>query len=298
VHRVNYDVPSDEIMAPGHLGCAGCVAALSMRLALKVFGRRTVLVIPACCWSVIDGQPPHSAAGVPLLHTPVASAAATACGVRAALDLKGDTDTIVCAWAGDGGTFDIGFQSLSGAAERNENILYVCYDNEAYMNTGAQRSSATPFGAWTTTTPAGHLKDRPKKDLLAIMAAHGVGYAATATAAYPDDLIEKLRKAAAVRGTRVLHLLTPCPPGWKVSSEDAIKYGRLAVASRVFPLVEVENGRTWRITREPEQVPIEEYLRGQGRFRNLMDDAPLIEMLKRGVEERWEHLLALSRMGA
>ena len=215
--HVNFAVPSDEVMAPGHLGCAGCGGTLAMRLALKALGRKTVLVVPACCWSVIDGPAPYSAAGVPLMHTPFASAAAAASGVRAGLDLKGDTTTTVCAWAGDGGTFDIGLQALSAAAERNENILYICYDNEAYMNTGVQRSSATPFGAWTTTTPAQHVKDRPKKDLLAIMAAHGIPYAATATVAYPDDLIAKVRKAAAIRGTRFIHLLAPCPPGWKIA---------------------------------------------------------------------------------
>ena len=142
--EVNYAVPNDEVMEPGHLGCAGCGATLSMRHALKALGRETVLVIPACCWSIIDGMSPYSAAGVPVMHAPFASAAATASGVRAALDLQGDTETHVCAWAGDGGTFDIGIQALSAAAERNENILYICYDNEAYMNTGVQRSSATP----------------------------------------------------------------------------------------------------------------------------------------------------------
>ena len=162
-----------------------------MRLALKVLGRNTVLVVPACCWSIIDGMSPYSAAGVPLMHTPFASAAAAASGVRAALDAKGETDTTVCAWAGDGGTFDIGIQALSGAAERNEDILYVCYDNEAYMNTGVQRSSATPMGAWTTTTPNAQPKQQAKKDLLAIMLAHHIPYAATATVAFPDDFTAK-----------------------------------------------------------------------------------------------------------
>jgi pyruvate/2-oxoacid:ferredoxin oxidoreductase beta subunit len=289
---VNYAIPADEIMAPGHLGCGGCGGTLSLRLALKALGRQTVLVVPACCWSVIDGPAPFSAAGIPVMHTPFASAAAAASGVRAALDLKGDTTTTVCAWAGDGGTFDIGIQALSAAAERNENILYVCYDNEAYMNTGVQRSSATPLGAWTTTTPAGHVKDRPKKDLIAIMAAHGVPYAATATAAYPDDLVAKIRKAAAVRGTRVLHLLAPCPPGWKIPSERTIDYARLAVAARVFPLFEVEEGRTWRVTVDPEPVALEEYLEGQARFRQLLEDAAALDRVKRAVAERWQQLAA------
>jgi pyruvate ferredoxin oxidoreductase beta subunit/2-oxoisovalerate ferredoxin oxidoreductase beta subunit len=288
---VNYAIPSDEIMAPGHLACGGCGGALAMRLMLKALGRRTVLVVPACCWSVIDGPAPFSAAGVPLMHTPFASAAAAASGVRAALDLKGETDVTVCAWAGDGGTFDIGIQALSAAAERNENILYVCYDNEAYMNTGIQRSSATPFGAWTTTTPSAHVKDRPKKDLIGIMAAHGIPYAATATVAYPDDLVAKVRKAMAIPGTRVLHVLAPCPPGWKIPSEQAIEYARMAVGARVFPLFEVEEGRTWRVTVNPDPVPLEHYLRGQARFRRLLDDPAALACVKSSVEDRWTQLL-------
>jgi pyruvate ferredoxin oxidoreductase beta subunit/2-oxoisovalerate ferredoxin oxidoreductase beta subunit len=266
-----------------------------MRFALKVLGRKTIVVLPSCCWSIIDGISGCSAAGVPVMHTPFASAAASASGVRAALDMKGDTETTVLAWAGDGGTFDIGIQALSAAAERNENILYICYDNEAYMNTGVQRSSATPLGAWTTTTPSAHVKDRPKKDMLAIMAAHDIPYAATATVAFPDDMMAKLHKAAATRGTRFLHLLSPCPPGWKVASEDAIRYARLAVAARVFPLVEVEHGRTWRITVNPDLVPLEEYLRGQGRFRHLVGDPAALSRVQQGVDDRWQRLLARTR---
>jgi pyruvate/2-oxoacid:ferredoxin oxidoreductase beta subunit len=292
---VTYRLPDIEVMEPGHLGCGGCGAALAMRLALKALGPRTILVIPACCWSVIDGPSPHSAAGVPIMHTPFASAAAAASGVRAALDRKGDTETTVCAWAGDGGTFDIGIQALSAAAERNENILYVCYDNEAYMNTGVQRSSATPLGAWTTTTPASHPKTQPKKDLAAIMAAHGVPYVATATVAYPDDLVDKLRRAQAMRGLRFLHVLSPCPPGWRIPSEDAIRVGRLAVAARVFPLFEVIDGRIWRITVRPPEVPLEDYLRDQGRFHFLLDDPAALEAARQHVERRWAALLERAR---
>jgi pyruvate/2-oxoacid:ferredoxin oxidoreductase beta subunit len=287
---VNYAIPPDEVMSPGHLGCAGCGATLSMRLALKGLGRGTVLVVPACCWSVIDGPAPYSAAGVALMHTPFASAAAAASGVRAALDLKGDKDTTVCAWAGDGGTFDIGIQALSAAAERNENILYICYDNEAYMNTGVQRSSATPPGAWTTTTPAAHLKERQKKDILAVMAAHAIPYAATATIGYPDDFLAKIRKARAIRGMRFIHLLAPCPPGWKIASEQSIRYARLAVASRVFPLLEVEDGHRWRMTVRPDPVPLEDYLRDQGRFRNLLNDPDALDRVRRLVDDRWNRV--------
>jgi pyruvate/2-oxoacid:ferredoxin oxidoreductase beta subunit len=284
--QIVYDTPSEEVLAPGHVGCGGCGATLSMRLALKTLGRNTVLVVPACCWSVIDGPAPYSAAGVPLMHTPFASAAAAASGVRAALDLQGETDTTVCAWAGDGGTFDIGIQALSAAAERNENIIFVCYDNEAYMNTGVQRSSATPFGAWTTTTPGKRVKEQEKKDVLSILVAHGIPYAATATVAYPDDFTAKFARARAMRGTRFLHLLSPCPPGWKIPSERAIEFARLAVAARVFPLVEVENGE-WRVTVDPPPQPFEAYLKGQGRFRQLAADPERIARATQAIERRW-----------
>jgi pyruvate/2-oxoacid:ferredoxin oxidoreductase beta subunit len=289
--QLTYDIPADEILAPGHLGCGGCGATLSMRLALKALGRQTMLVVPACCWSVIDGPAPFSAAGVPLMHTPFASAAAAASGVRAALDRKGDTETVVCAWAGDGGTFDIGIQALSAAAERNEDILYVCYDNEAYMNTGVQRSSATPFGAWTTTTPAKRPKQQQKKDILRVLAAHGIPYAATATVAYPDDFLAKFARARNTRGTRFLHLLSPCPPGWKIPSERVLEYARLAVATHVFPLVEIENGRDWRVTVNPDVEPIEKYLEGQGRFRQLLKDAEQLQLVARAIDERWRALV-------
>ena len=285
MHHVNFSIPDEEILEPGHLGCAGCGATIAMRMVLKALGRQTVLVIPACCWSIIDGMSPYSAAGVPVMHTPFASAAAAASGVRAALDLKGDTETTVVAWAGDGGTFDIGIQALSGAAERNENFIYICYDNEAYMNTGVQRSSATPMGAWTSTTPG--RKAQGKKDLLAIMAAHGIPYAATATVAYPDDLIAKVERAKKIHGTRFIHLLSPCPPGWKIPSEQTIKYSRLAVASRVFPLVEIVDGRAWRVTVSPEPVPLEEYLASQGRFRKLVGDPEALERARQAIDGRW-----------
>jgi pyruvate ferredoxin oxidoreductase beta subunit/2-oxoisovalerate ferredoxin oxidoreductase beta subunit len=284
--QIVYDIPPAEILSPGHVGCGGCGATLSMRLALKALGPKTVLVVPACCWSVIDGPTPYSAAGVPLMHTPFASAAAAASGVRAALDLKRETDTTVCAWAGDGGTFDIGIQALSAAAERNENIIFVCYDNEAYMNTGVQRSSATPFGAWTTTTPGARVKEQEKKDVLSVIVAHGIPYAATATVAYPDDFTAKFARARAVRGTRFIHLLSPCPPGWKIPSERAIEFARLAVATRVFPLLEIEEGR-WRVTVDPPRQPVEAYLKGQGRFRRLAADPGRIAHVNASIDRRW-----------
>jgi pyruvate/2-oxoacid:ferredoxin oxidoreductase beta subunit len=225
---------------------------------------------------------------VPLYHTAFETGGAVASGIKAALELRGDTETTVVVWAGDGGTFDIGLQALSGAAERNEDILYCCYDNEAYMNTGIQRSSSTPWGAWTTTTPADHPEAHPKKDILSIMAAHRIPYAATAAVAYPLDLLAKVRKARTIRGTRFLHILSPCPPGWKYPDEDTIQLARMAVTSRVFPLFEVEDGSTWRLTANHPGGPIGPYLRRQGRFRHLSDEQ--VERIQAEVDARWSLL--------
>jgi pyruvate/2-oxoacid:ferredoxin oxidoreductase beta subunit len=286
---IRESVPQTELLDSGHLACPGCGAPLAMRMVLKELGEKTVVVLPACCWSIIAGPYPQSSLHVPLYHTAFETGAAVASGIRAALDARGDVDTTVMVWAGDGGTFDIGLQALSGAAERNENFLYVCYDNEAYMNTGIQRSSATPWGAWTTTTPANEPQSSRKKDILAIMAAHRIPYAATASLSYPLDLLEKVRKARAIRGTRFLHILSPCPPGWKHADDLTIEMGRMAVRNRVFPLMEIENGIDWRFTADHPGDPIEPYIRAQGRFRHLDDAA--IERIQREVDGRWEYLV-------
>jgi len=190
--KMTITLPREELMSSGHLACQGCGATLAMRYALKAVGQKTILCIPACCWSVIDGPFPHSSLDVPIYHCAFETAASSASGVRAGLDMVGDKETTVMAWAGDGGTFDIGIQALSGAAERNEDFIYACYDNEAYMNTGIQRSSATPLGAWTTTTPVKHYKKERKKDIIGIMAAHSIPYIATASIAYPEDMVKKI----------------------------------------------------------------------------------------------------------
>jgi pyruvate/2-oxoacid:ferredoxin oxidoreductase beta subunit len=199
----------------------------------------------------------------------------------------------VLAWAGDGGTFDIGLQSLSGAAERNDNIIYVCYDNEAYMNTGVQRSSATPVGSWTTTTPNGAPEDRPKKRIAAIMAAHGIPYIATASVSYPADLRRKVRKAKRMEGFRFIHVMVPCPTGWLYPSKDSVRLGRLAVLSRVFPLYEVFGGRKYRLSPMGEKVPLHEYLKSQGRFRNLIEKD--VSAIQDSVDEAWADLQALAK---
>ncbi len=284
--EIKDQMQGDELLTSGHLACPGCAAPMAMRWVLKGLGPETIVVMPACCWTIIAGPWPQSSLKVPLYHTAFETGAAVASGIKAALEIRGDRDTTVMAWAGDGGTFDIGLQALSGAAERNEDILYCCYDNEAYMNTGIQRSSATPIGAWTTTTPSTHPESNPKKDILAILAAHGIPYAATASIAYPVDLIDKVKKAKTIRGTRFLHILAPCPPGWKYSDEETVEMARMAVRSRIFPLVEVEHGSSWRFTAEHPGDPVRPYLKRQGRFRHLTDDQ--IAKIQILVDERWK----------
>ena len=269
---------------------------MAMRFVLKALGPNTVVTIPACCWSVIDGPFPSSSLGIPVMHVAFETAAASASGVRAALDMRGKTDTTVLAWAGDGGTFDIGIQALSGAAERNENIIYVCYDNEAYMNTGIQRSSATPLGAWTTTTPQGHPKDRPKKNIIEVLAGHRVPYLATASVAYPADLVAKVKKAKEMKGTRFLQVLAHCPPGWRCSSEQGLKVTRLATKCKVFPLYEVFDGDRFVITYKPRSVPVTEYYGYQGRFAHLNEEE--IEATQKRVDFEWQRLLQRAMMEA
>jgi pyruvate ferredoxin oxidoreductase beta subunit/2-oxoisovalerate ferredoxin oxidoreductase beta subunit len=281
-------IPAEGYLTSGHLACPGCAGALAMNLVLKALGPDTIVVLPACCWSIIAGPWPQSSLKVPLYHTAFETGAAVASGIRAALDARGRPETTVLVWAGDGGTFDIGLQALSGAAERNENFLYCCYDNEAYMNTGVQRSSATPLGAWTTTTPAQHPEANAKKDIIAILAAHRIPYAATATVAYPADLIAKVQKAKAMRGTRFLHILAPCPPGWKTPDEASIDLSRMAVQSRVFPMLEVEDGTRWRFTMDHAGEPVAPYVRRQGRFRHVTDTQ--VDAMQEAVDARWAML--------
>jgi len=285
----NYHIDSEEIMSPGHLACPGCGGANLMRLALKALGRRTIITMPACCWAVIDGPYPLSTVGVPLLHAAFETTAISASGIRAGLDAQGIKDINVVGWGGDGATFDIGFGAMSAAAERNENIIYVCYDNEAYMNTGIQRSSATPWGAWTTTTPASMPKMESKKDLMAIMSAHKIPYAATATIAYPDDLTMKFRKAKEIEGFRLLHIFSPCPPGHKSIESNSVKIARLAVKSRVFPLFEIENGEKYTLNQDPDPIPVAEYLELQGRFKHLDNDA--VKKIQEDVDKKWNEMM-------
>jgi len=279
----------EELVCSGHYACQGCGGALALRHALLALGPETMVVIPASCWSVISGPFPYSALKVPVFHAAFETGGSTASGIRAALDVQGKADINVLTWAGDGGTFDIGLQSLSGAVERNENIIYACYDNEAYMNTGIQRSSATPLHTWTTTTPELYPKETPKKDIVQILAGHKIPYVATASIGFPDDLRTKFLKAKEIAGAKFIHVLAPCPAGWKYSSELTIKVARLATHCKAFPIYEVFNGEDYVINIEPEGKPVAEYLDMQGRFSHLTELQR--EEIQARVDYNWEHLL-------
>ena len=281
--------PEGELMNSGHVGCPGCGATIAMKLALRALGEKTIMVIPASCWAIMAGNFPQSALKVPILHTGFATTAAAASGLRAALDLRGDAETTVVGWAGDGGTFDIGFQALSSAAERGEDFIYVCYDNEAYMNTGVQRSSSTPWGARTMTTPGDKWKRREKKNIVEIMAAHRIPYAATASMAFPGDLEKKIKKALSIRsGLRFIHLYSSCPTGWGFAPENSVRVARMAVQSKAFPLYEVEEGLRYRIN-EAGDKPVRDYLLSQSRFRHLSEGD--IESIQERVDAEWDRLV-------
>ncbi|MFH1031841.1 MAG: pyruvate synthase subunit PorB [Chloroflexota bacterium] len=270
----------EEFFASGHRACLGCAEALAVRLTCKALGRNIIIVNATGCMEVISSQLPRTAWRVPWIHTLFENTAAVASGVESgliAMIAKGkreDKGTKVVAMGGDGGTSDIGFQALSGALERGHNFAYFCFDNEAYMNTGIQRSSATPFGASTTTTPAS--KDSIgqvtwKKNMTEIAVAHNIPYVTTACPSYPFDLMNKVKKAVAVKGPAYVHVLSPCPTGWRCAPDQAIEIGRLAVQTRVFPLYEVENGR-YKFEPPPvEPRPVKDYFKGQGRFRHLSE---------------------------
>jgi pyruvate ferredoxin oxidoreductase beta subunit/2-oxoisovalerate ferredoxin oxidoreductase beta subunit len=283
------NVDEREYFKSGHLGCPGCGAAIAIKFALKALGEKIIMVIPASCASIIVGPYPQSAVNIPVLHTAFATAGAAASGVRAALDMKGDSETTVVSWAGDGGTFDIGFQSLSGAVERNEDCIFVCYDNEAYMNTGVQRSSSTPFGVRTTTTPGQDWKRTRKKNIVEALAAHRIPYAATASIAFPEDMIAKFEKAKEKRGgSRFIHIFASCATGWGAPSDMSVKIARLAVQTNIFPLYEIEDGTRYTINYKGDRR-VDDYLQTQGRFKHLSKED--ISRIQDMVEEDWRHLL-------
>ena len=280
-----------SLLAPGHRACAGCAMPTTIRLVLDAAGPNTIVVSPTGCLEVVTTPFPESAWCVPWIHSLFENPAAVASGVEVMLKRRG-RDTNVVVIGGDGSTFDIGMGSNSGMFERGHKVLYVCYDNEAYMNTGVQRSSATPWGAWTTTTPATHFKGQEKKNIMEIMAAHRIPYAATASISMPEDLMAKVERARDTRGTRFLHIFCPCPTGWRSSPDLTIELARAAVESRAFPLYEIFDGAKRRLSLDPAPpAPVADYIRPQGRFRHL--DSEQIEAIQKRVDEEWLSLLRL-----
>jgi pyruvate ferredoxin oxidoreductase beta subunit len=275
------DIPKEEFFSQGHRACQGCLEALPIRLVLKAIGPDVIVISATGCMEVISSPYPYSSWEIPWYHVAFENTAAVASGVEAGLKAmmrKGVLEKKkihVIGMAGDGGTADIGLQALSGALERGHDMLYVCTDNEAYMNTGIQRSSATPLGAWTTTSPPGkHSSGQRtwKKDMPSIVAAHNIPYVATAVAAWPIDLMNKAKKGAEVKGPAYLHIFSPCPIGWRYPSELSVKIARLGVQTGIFPIYEIQNGDL-KITIKPSRrKPVEEYLKLQGRFRHLSPD--------------------------
>ena len=290
------ELPKEEYLLKGHAACAGCGPSIALRLLFKALGKNVILVVPACCTSIIQGPYPYTSVNVPLQNILFESTAAAASGIVAALRQRKLKNITVVGWAGDGGTADIGLQALSGAAERETDFIYICYDNEAYGNTGMQRSGATPYGAWTTTTPTG--KRERKKDIPFIMAAHRIPYVATACPSYPIDLINKLKKAKEIRGTKYVHILAPCPTGWRYDTSKTVELGRLAVQTGLWALYEIEYGKfklnspSDRLIDKDKRKSVKEYLSLQGRFRNLTEED--VAKIQKWVDEDWEryHKLA------
>jgi pyruvate ferredoxin oxidoreductase beta subunit/2-oxoisovalerate ferredoxin oxidoreductase beta subunit len=283
-----------DLLCSGHAACPGCIEALALRHVAAALGPDTVAVIPPSCLAIMAGPQPLSGLRIPVYQPPLASSAAAASGLRRALDARGRKDTQVAVFAGDGGTYDIGLQCLSSAAERNENLIYVCFDNEGYMNTGAQKSSSTPLFARTGSTPAGKLTR--KKNLTEIMAAHQIPYAATASPAFLTDLLRKVDKARSLRGLRLITLLVPCLDGWGAPEDQGIALARLAVQTGVFPLYEVEDGTRYTLNEPRETLPVRDYLMAQRRYRDLTPAR--IDELQREVDTSWARLRLQSQSPA
>jgi pyruvate ferredoxin oxidoreductase beta subunit len=284
------NLPEEEFVQPGTRACSGCALGIAYRIGLKALGKNTILVVPPSCLTVLQGLFPIAATKLPSLNVTFASTAAAATGLLAALKALDRKGINVVAWAGDGGTSDIGLQSLSGAAERGDNFLFICYDNEGYMNTGVQRSGTTPQWAITANTPIKG-KSQRKKDVPSIMAAHGISYVATCSASFPLDLYDKIRKAVTLPGVKYIHIHIPCPPGWGFEPRYSVKVGKLAVETGLYELYEVEDsqvkltGASQKIIDKRALVPVFEYFKAQSRFK-LMSETQ-IEEIQNQLNSRW-----------
>ena len=297
-------VKKQEVLSPGHRLCAGCGASIAVRQILAASDDPVVVASATGCLEVATTIYPFTSWRSPFIHNAFENAAATISGVETmyqSLKKQGKIDKEIkfIAFGGDGGTYDIGLQSLSGALERGHDFVYVCYDNEAYMNTGIQRSSATPRGVWTTTTPVGEVipgKTQYRKDLTGIIAAHNIPYAAQASIWRWSDLIDKAHKAFYTKGPAFLNVLSPCHRGWRFPLEDTIKISKLAVQTNFWPLYEVENGK-WKINYKPrERLPITEWMKPQGRYKHLLtpENESIVKEIQQDIDDNWERLLALS----
>ncbi|MGB2727652.1 MAG: pyruvate synthase subunit PorB [Halobacteriota archaeon] len=291
-------VTTEENFASGHRACIGCGEALAVRHVCKALGKNVIIVNATGCIEIISSLLPQTSWCVPWIHTLFENVAAVVSGIESAYKARVRKGKISPAkevkfvgFAGDGGTSDIGIQALSGAMERGHNFLYCCFDNEAYMNTGIQRSSSTPYGAWTTTAPVGKKSIGQmtwKKNMPEIAVAHRIPYVATACPSYPFDLMDKVKKGAEIEGPAYVHILSPCPTGWRCQPNLSIELGRLAVETGVFPLYEVINGE-YRLSFDlPELKPVKEYMKKQGRFRHLTED--VIEKIQARVEAEYLEL--------
>lgn len=294
--RIRNLMATEEFFASGHRACTGCGEVLAVRLVCKALGEDVIIANATGCIEIFSSLFPQTSWRVPWIHALFENTAAVASGIEAGLKVltrKGKyvKKTKVVAMAGDGGTADIGLQALSGALERGHNFIYVCYDNEAYMNTGIQRSGTTPFGASTTTSPAGQMSPGQttwKKNVPAIAVAHDIPYVATACPSYPFDLINKVNKAKEIDGPSYIHILSMCPTGWRSSPELTIKLGRLAVQTGIFPLYEIEKGKYTLNFDFPKLHPVQDYFQLQGRFRHLSPD--MIDRIQERVNAEYAKL--------
>jgi pyruvate/2-oxoacid:ferredoxin oxidoreductase beta subunit len=260
-----------DIASWGVSTCQGCGLENAFRTVVNVLGPKTVVVIPPGCSATFSGVGAETCVQIPGYQCNLENAAASAAGIRAGLDMLGRTDVNVLAWAGDGATIDIGLQALSGVMERGDRIIYCCYDNEAYMNTGIQASGSTPFAGVTTTTPGG--KPTYRKDFMQIVAAHRIPYAATCSIAYVEDMKKKVERAMTCGGTAFLYILAPCPTGWFYGSEQTIELARLAVQTSSWPLYEIVNGTEYRVTQKISRPkPVSDYMKPQGRFSKMTEE--------------------------
>lgn len=288
------ELPREEYIELGHAACAGCGATIAIRHALKALGDNTILTVPACCMSVIQGLYPKNSLCIPVLNTAFMTAGAAASGIAAGLKFMGkDKEINLMAWAGDGGTYDIGIQALSGAAERQTKFIYTCYNNESYGNTGQQRSGATPYGAFSTTTPTG--KREHRKPFARIMAEHGIPYTASISAVYPRLLYDTYKKAKDFAATRFIEIHVPCPTGWRYPTWDSIKIGKLAVETGAWIMWEKEADE-WRFLGRSKLIaegkvkpkPLLEYIKPQGRFRTLVKNPEFMKEYEWGLKREWE----------